>query len=265
MNFSKLEKKFPKKRAIITGANSGVGYEIFKLLLAQEWKLLAIDLSIQNIQPSSLPLIMVEEMDVTDRTKLKSTIEIFCERHEGVDIIFNNAGIGEGVRFKDYSLEKWDRIIDINLKAVIAGSYFVFPWMSQARKGLIVNMASAAGYANLPNMSPYNVTKAGVIALSESLAHEFSLYGIQVLNVTPTFFQSNILQHSQGTKDVLESAGKVVNNSKLDSLDAAIIILSRLHKKSEHLKFPFSSKAIWYSKKWAPSLYRKLVRKFLTK
>lgn len=267
MNLTKLNRKYPKKRVIITGANSGVGHEMLKVLWENGWHILALDINVDKLEalPDPNKLLSVQKVDITNSVLFEQSIAAFCETHEGVDILFNNAGVGEGVRFKDYPLEHWDWIIDINLKAVIAGSYFVFSKMQKQSHGLIVNMASAAGYANLPNMSPYNVTKSGIISLSESLAHEFSPYGIQVLCVMPTFFQSNIMTQSKGTVDVLESANRVVSSAKLDSVAAARIILSNLHKRKEHLRFPFSAKAIYFSKKYLSRLYRWAIRKYLVK
>ena len=265
MDLLKLNKKYPNKRAIITGGNSGVGHEILKALLENGWNVLALDLHTDLLEGIKNNLLTKRKVDITERDLFEETISTFCEENNGVDILFNNAGVGEGVRFKDYSLENWDWIIDINLKSVIAGCYFVFEEMKKQSSGLIVNMASAAGYANLPNMSPYNVTKAGVISLSESLAHEFSPFGIQVMCITPTFFQSNILKQSKGTSDVLNSASKVVKSAKLDSYEAAKIILSNLHKNKEVLRFPFSAKAIYTSKKYLSRVYRWAVRKYLVK
>jgi NADP-dependent 3-hydroxy acid dehydrogenase YdfG len=267
MDLQKLNKKYPEKRAIITGANSGVGFEILKILLQNQWKVLALDIHANQLKElNTLPeTLFIQLVDITDRSLFQQSITSFCEKQNGVDILFNNAGVGEGVRFKDYSLENWDWIIDINLKSVIAGSYHVLNYMQKQSKGLIVNMASAAGYANLPNMSPYNVTKASVISLSETLAHEFSRYGIQVKCITPTFFQSNILKNSKGTQDVLQSANRIINGAKMNSYDAALHILSTLHKKEENLKFPFSAKAIFFSKTLFPKLYRHVIRKFLVK
>ena len=195
MKLSKLNNKYPNKRAIITGANSGIGFEMLKILLENGWCMLALDVNINHLEGINgfKDKLLIKKIDITKRDLFAQSISEFCKINKGVDILFNNAGVGEGVRFKDYSLENWDWIIDINLKAVIAGCYFVFSNMQKQKKGLIVNMASAAGYANLPNVSPYNVTKSGVIALSESLAHEFSHYGIQVMCITPTFFQFGAL------------------------------------------------------------------------
>ncbi len=263
--YSKLAKQFPGKRTIITGAGSGLGLELTKLLLQDGWTVLGIDIDTSELTKIANSKLSFSNVDVTDRVALKEIISTFCKTYKGIDILFNNAGVGEGTLFSNYLPEYWDWIIDINLKAVIHATYFVLPEMQQANDGLIVNMASMAGIANLPRMSPYNVTKAGLISLSESLNHELCHTNIQVVCVTPTFFQSSIMQHSRGSKEIISSAQKIVTNSSLTSLDAAKIILKNLHKRNELIRFPFSAHVFFYSRRLLPGLYKRAVRFFLFK
>lgn len=265
LQFNKLAALYPQKRAIITGAGSGLGLELTKLLLQDDWNILGIDLNTSKLQHLQTKSLSIHELNITNRNKFKDCIHIFCEQQNGVDILFNNAGVGEGSLFQNYSLENWDWIIDINLKAVIAGTSYVLPYLLERNVGTIVNISSMAGIANLPKMSPYNVTKAAVISLSETLSHELSKSGIRVKCITPTFFQSSILQHSKGDLETLQSAKKKVSNAKLSSNKAAIFILRDLHTKQETLLFPLSAYLLFYSRKFIPNLYRFVIRKFLVK
>jgi NADP-dependent 3-hydroxy acid dehydrogenase YdfG len=184
----------------------------------------------------------------------------------GVDIVFNNAGVGEGDYFENYSLEDWDWIIGVNQKGVINGCHFFVPTLKKQQNGMIVNIASAAGYANLPKMSPYNVTKASVIALSESLYGELKPYHVKVIAVTPTFFQSNILNSSRSSSEQIKaSAKKVVDTAKMDSKEAALLILQKLPNAKRQIRFPFSAQMIFYVKKWFPTLYWWAIIKKLSK
>lgn len=258
-----LSSTYPHKRVIITGAGSGLGFELCKLFAKDNWKVLAIDMNVTDLLSINNANITIEKLDITQNNLFKNCLLQFCESNNGVDILFNNAGVGEGSLFIDYCPENWDWIININLKAVINGTFYVLPYLQKANNGIIVNMASMAGVANLPQMSPYNVTKAAVISLSETLAHELSKTNIKVKCFTPTFFQSSILQHSRGDKNTISKAQKIVTSSKLTSKDAAIIIIKSLCNNKEIIRFPFVAKTLYYSKKYLPFMYKYLVRKFL--
>ena len=263
--FPELAQLYPQKRAIITGAGSGLGFELTKFLSMDGWKIVCIDLNTDAVEAFQNPSLTIHNLDITDRSEFEKVITEFCKKQQGVDLLINNAGVGEGAIFKDYPLENWDWIIDINLKAVISGTYFTLPYFLKNNAGTIVNISSMAGIANLPKMSPYNVTKAAVISLSETLSHELSKTGIRVKCVTPTFFQSSVLQHSKGDAETLQSAQRFVSGAKLSSKDAALVILKNLHKKQETLRFPFSADIFFYSRKLLPGIYKFVMRKLLVK
>ena len=264
MIYSKLGNKYPLKTAIITGANSGLGLAITRKLLDDQWTIFAIDINIGQLSSIKNELLHFFQIDVSDEEKFADLIKhIFNENK--IEVFIHNAGVGEGTLIEDYSMNNWEWIIAINLKAIINGVTVSIPYFKKQKSGLIVTIASAAGYANLPKMSPYNVTKAGVISFTETLAHELSHTNISVKCITPTFFKSNIMLSARGGKSILSSANRVVDNSKVSSDKAADIILRKMHTKSERVMFPNSAYLIWYLKKWAPSFYNFVVRKFLMK
>ena len=125
-----LQEKFPKKRVIITGAGSGLGLELSKHFSGFNWEILAIDLDIKKLEKINCEAV---QLDVTNSSLLEEQIKLFCDKNGGVDIIFNNAGIGEGVRFEDYSLTNWDHIIAVNLKAVIVGCKTILPFIKHQK------------------------------------------------------------------------------------------------------------------------------------
>jgi NADP-dependent 3-hydroxy acid dehydrogenase YdfG len=265
LQFPNLASRYPKKRAIITGAGSGIGYAFTNFLVKDGWHICAIDLNVFNLQSLICDLLSINQVDVTNQSHFKVVISEFCLENNGVDILFNNAGVGDGGFFVDYSLENWDWIIDINLKAVIQGTYCVLPFMLKENAGTIVNMASMAGIANLPKMSPYNVTKAGVISLSETLNHELYKTNIGLVCVQPTFFQSSIMQHSKGDPTIIASAEKKVKQSVLTSEDAARIILKDLHKQKQVVRFPFSAHVFYFSRRYMSIIYKFTIRRLLLK
>ncbi len=269
-NLLKLSTLYPQKRAFITGAGSGLGKYIANFLVQDGWVLGLTDLENQQNeltkQFTDLKNIHLYFFDVSDKEKFREASQDFITKVGGIDIVFNNAGVGEGDYFEDYSLENWDWIIGINQKGVIHGCHFFVPILKKQKKGMIVNVASAAGYANLPKMSPYNVTKASVIALSESLYGELKPHGVKVITITPTFFQSNILNRSRSSSEKIKaSAKKVVDTAKMDAEQAALLILKKLPKAKRHIRFPFSANVFFYVKKWLPNFYWWAIIKKLSK
>jgi len=264
MKFNKLARKYPNKTAVITGAASGLGFAFTNLLIQDGWKIFAIDINTESLESIKEKNLNVHQLDITEIDSFEKLLLSFCTTNK-IDLLFNNAGVGEGTSFVDYELQNWDWIININLKALIAGSKFLLPHFISNDNGMIVNIASAAGYSNLPYMSPYNVTKAGVISLSESLSHELSKTNVKVKLITPTFFKSSIMQYSKGDKRRIYSAEKVINSAKINSQQSATIILSRLHKSSNNIRFPLNANILYYVKRLSPRTFSWLVKKFLVK
>lgn len=109
------------------------------------------------------------------------------------DLVVNNAGIGAGGRVVgDSPLADWQRTLGVNLWGVIHGCHTFLPAMRAARAGGVINVASAAGFTAAPRMAAYNVSKAGVVSLSETLAAELSGTGVAVTVLCPTFVRTNI-------------------------------------------------------------------------
>ena len=262
LRFSKLAKSYPNKTAIITGAGSGLGFALTKRLLDDGWFVFALDIDVSAFDDFDNEAIHIYQIDVTQTVVFQTLLKGIIAK-SSIDIIFNNAGVGEGTLFTDYPMANWDWIIAINLKAVIAGCSVLLPHFEANKKGMIVNIASAAGFANLPKMSPYNVTKAGVIALSESLANEYANSPVEIKCIAPTFFKSSILEKSRGKEEVLVKAQAIVTGAKLSADDAAQIILHKLTSSAGLIRFPFSSKLIYTVKRISPKLYSKLVQLFL--
>ena len=109
------------------------------------------------------------------------------------DLVINNAGIGAGGRpVGEAPLAEWERTLGVNLWGVIHGCHVFVPRLREQDRGGVINVASAAGFAAAPGMAAYNVTKAGVVSLSETLAAEFSGTDLAVTVLCPTFVRTNI-------------------------------------------------------------------------
>ena len=199
-------------RAVITGAGSGLG------------RALALDLSgrgasvvISDIDPSSAEetagLVRAQgtraeviPCDVTDRDAVFGLVDETERRLGGIDFLANNAGVAVGGPFDELSIDDWRWAVDINLWGVIYGCQAAVPKMKAQGRGYILNVASAAGLLAPPAMSAYNVTKAGVVSLSETLYAEYKHSGIHVAVLCPTFFKTNIIGSGRGATTEKEDA-----------------------------------------------------------
>lgn len=252
------------KTAFITGAGSGLGRELALILEKRDYTLALTDIDEAALQETASLLKSPHKLytfDVSDYSAFETAFLDFTSHISQLDLLINNAGIGEGSLFEEYSAQNWDHIIGINLKGVIHGSKLAIQAMKDQNTGTIVNIASSAGYANLPKMSPYNITKAAVISLSESLKNELIHTNINIICPTPYFFRSNIISKSRGSKDILQKAAEVVNNAKMDAREAATHVMKAIDKKTFASKFPFEAKALWTIKKWFPFIYKSIVKK----
>ena len=194
-----------QRRILITGAASGLGKALAEAAARDGAWVLLTDVDAEAGELARLEIAeMLREsggdphrlaflpLDVRDVNAWVQARE-WCRREwSGLDVLVNNAGVAVGGPIADTPLTDWDWIIDINLKGVVHGVHTFLPVFTAQGAGHMVNIASLAGIANAPNMASYNVTKAGVISLSETMRYELSRKGIHTTVVCPSFFATNI-------------------------------------------------------------------------
>jgi len=188
------------KKAVVTGGARGIGYAIAERLLisgaecslwdrdAAELKSAAKRLSVDG----EVHTVGVEiDKPASVARAVKKTVEAFGT----IDILVNNAGIA-GVTKKTWEMTpaEWIEVIQTNLTGVFLCCHAVVPIMLMKKSGRIVNIASIAGKEGNPNASHYSAAKAGVIALTKSLAKETAQLGILVNCITPAVIQTDILK-----------------------------------------------------------------------
>ena len=163
-----------QNRIMITGAGSGLGREIALRWAREGWRLALADVNEAGLR-ETLELAraaggegFAQRCDVRDYSQLTALAQACTEQFGGIDVIVNNAGVASGGFFAELSLEDWDWQIAVNLMGVVKGCKAFLPLLERS-KGRIINIASMAALMQGPGMSNYNVAKAGVVALSESL------------------------------------------------------------------------------------------------
>ncbi len=199
---TKLETRFPKKRALITGATSGFGEALAYALAERGWNIVVTGIEDQAIQRTTQTLTQRGTkaiglmLDVRDRSQWEKVRQQVAEAWGGIDLLVNNAGVADANKMVNMSDADWGAMLSVNLNGVINGCRTYAPDMLAQKSGHILNMASAAGLFSFPEMANYSVSKAGVISLSETLFTELSGANIGVTVLCPAGFKSPLLEHA---------------------------------------------------------------------
>ncbi|MBK4995289.1 SDR family oxidoreductase [Pseudomonas sp. S37] len=247
-----------QNRIMITGVGSGLGREIALRWAREGWRLALADVN-ENGLRETLELVraaggegFVQRCDVRDYSQLTALAQACTEQFGGIDVIVNNAGVASGGFFAELSLEDWDWQIAVNLMGVVKGCKAFLPLLERS-KGRIINVASMAALMQGPGMSNYNVAKAGVLALSESLLVELRQQEVAVHVVCPSFFQTNLLDSFRGPNPAMKAqVGKLLEGSPISAADIADYI-HRQVAAGEFLILPHESgRQAWELKRQAP-------------
>ncbi|GAA3579845.1 SDR family NAD(P)-dependent oxidoreductase [Marinobacter xestospongiae] len=253
--------------AVVTGAGSGIGRS-FALELAKrhgsvvcsDINLAAAEETVNRIRQAGATGHAVQ-CDVGDAEQVKALAEK-AETFFGqpATLVINNAGVGLGGRFDELTLEDWKWCTDVNLWGVIHGCHYFVPQFKRLGRGAIINVASAASYTAAPEMSAYNVTKAGVLALSETLSAELKKYDIRVNVLCPTLVPTNIIKNGRipGRYSKLADHA-LMNYAMTTSDDVARLTLDRLDRGQLYTTPQIDAKLFWMMKRASPALYTRFL------
>jgi NAD(P)-dependent dehydrogenase (short-subunit alcohol dehydrogenase family) len=186
--------------AVVTGAGSGIGRAFATELARRNSRVVCADVDVATAEETAAAIkerggdAVSVHCDVSNEDDVAALAGAARSWLGGEpDLVINNAGVGAGGHHvAETTLAEWQRTLGINLWGVIHGCRTFLPAMRAAGAGGIVNVASAAGFTAAPGMAAYNVSKAGVVSLSETLAAELSGTGVAVTVLCPTFVRTNI-------------------------------------------------------------------------
>ena len=181
------------RTAIVTGGARGIGFAIAKRMLASGATVVLWDVDAAALDKAGAALqgqgtgdVHAAVVDVTDAAAIARAVAADLHERGKIDILVNNAGItGGNAPLWELEPEVWRRVVEVNLVAPYLTCRAVVPHMARAGYGRVVNIASIAGKEGNPNASHYSASKAGLIALTKSLAKELAATGVLVNCVTP--------------------------------------------------------------------------------
>jgi NAD(P)-dependent dehydrogenase (short-subunit alcohol dehydrogenase family) len=202
------------RSAIVTGAASGIGLSIARMLSANGAAVLLTDLKQESIDSAVAQITDAGGIAAgfaSDVTDPEAAVEAVRRAGElaPLRIAVNNAGIGgEAATVGDYSLDGWRKVIEINLNGVMYGMKAQLPAMVASGGGSIVNIASILGSVGFAMSSAYVTAKHGVVGLTKNAALEYAVQGVRVNSVGPGFIRTPLVENSLDADTLDFLAGK---------------------------------------------------------
>ncbi len=223
------------KHTVVTGGAQGIGYATVERVVKSGGSVTIWDCDarlgqqvVERFKPEGL--IDFVAVDITDFAAVKAAALETERKHERIDAFVNNAGLaGKTVPLVDYPVEEWRRIMQVNLDGPFYALKSILPGMTERGYGRIVNVASIAGKEGNPNACAYSASKAGLIALTKSVAKEVAHIDIAINCVTPAAAKTAIFdQMSQAHIDFMLS--RIPRGRFLTTDEAAAMIVWLLTK-----------------------------------
>lgn len=227
-------KLLENKVALITGAGSGIGKAIALLYAKEGAKVIVNDISEKNGQlvvdqiRSKGGEAFFIEADASKEEDVQNLIQQTVEKYGRLDIACNNAGIGgEQNLTGDYSIDGWNKVVDINLNGVFFGCKYELEQMEKNGGGVIINMASIHGTVAAPMSSAYTATKHAVVGLTKNISAEYGQKNIRCNAVGPGYIQTPLLDALDAeTLEVLKSKHPMNRLGKAEEVAELVLFLS---------------------------------------
>lgn len=252
-------------RVVITGAGSGLGAALCDVLADRGAHIVAADVNLAAATATAARCgsrVHAVQCDVSDLAAVEHLAEEADRLLGRLDLLVNNAGVAVAGRVGDVPLADWKWVIDVNVWGVVHGCHVFVPKLRAQKHGHILNVASAAGMIAMPMMGPYNVTKAAVVALSETLYAELADDGIGVSVLCPSFFPTNLTRSPRTSVDegVRRAALRLVESGGWTAREIAEAALEGIDGGALHVTPQFDIRWAWRLKRLAPRMFQRAAR-----
>jgi NAD(P)-dependent dehydrogenase (short-subunit alcohol dehydrogenase family) len=187
------------KIALITGAGAGIGRGIAQTFAREGAHVVVTDIDADAAGQVAAEIVTANgaaeahAVDVTDTAQVKALMRAIGERHGKLDVLVNNAGVGERSDFRHLTDEAWDRVWKVNLDGTVRCAREAFELLRASGRGSVINLSSVMADKHTRQMAVYSATKGAVLALSRSLAVEYAPYGIRVNTLLPGYVETALI------------------------------------------------------------------------
>lgn len=261
---------YKNKIAVVTGAASGIGRAISGELIENGCKVHMLDIDEELLHNSASHFgeyAVPHQLDVTNYSAFKEIISEIITSDSKIDFVFNNAGIAFAGEMTGYTIEAWNKILDVNVRGIINSVHLIYPIMKEQRSGHIVNTSSLAGLIPSGLMVPYATTKHAIVGLSRSLKIEAELFNVNVHVLCPGVVETKLLDNShpedmpEGARiDAREYLTKIAGKP-ISADEFAAQTLKEITKNKEIVFYPKKVKEIWNFSRFFPKKLSKYARK----
>lgn len=259
-----MRRKKPSYRAnaVVTGAGSGIGRAFALMLAEREGRVVCADIDLASAEQTVQAIrklggeAIAVKTDVTVLEEIQALADTANEWCQGeLNLVINNAGVGVGgAQVGEIPIEDWHWAINVNMWGVIHGCHVFTPLLRQQPGGGIINVCSSASFAAAPRMGPYNVSKAAVLSLTETLAAELNGTGIHVTALCPTWVKTNILEAGR-----IDSASSALASKLMvwgwSPEKVVKLTLNALDRNQLYVMPQRDARALWRTKRLIPGLY----------
>jgi len=225
------------KNIIITGASGGIGNSIVQKLYDNGANILASGTKLEKLEElkKKFQNIKILKFDISKNTEIEDFVENASSKLGGsLDCIVNNAGITKDNLAIRMNLDEWNKVIEINLTSTFLLSKFAIKKMMKNKSGKIVNITSVVGHTGNLGQANYTASKAGIVAMSKSLAIEYAKKNININCISPGFIKTAMTEKiDEKFKEIIIS--KIPSARLGDPEDIANAVLFLASKQSDYI------------------------------
>ena len=259
------------KVILITGTSSGFGRTIAEKLHSEGYTVIGTSRNAEKINSDYLTI----KLDINNYDASQSEVDKIIKKHGKIDILVNNAGINITGPTETMKMDDVKRVFDTNFFSQLNLIQTVLPYMRSKKMGLIINITSIAGYLGLPFWSAYCASKASFRIIAESLNIELKKYNVNVVNIAPGDYKTEILNNRRDSDNpssspyfheyekIIKSVNGKMNHGR-DPIEVANLVLKIIKEKKPKINYlvgGFLEKKIALKSLLPDKIFQKIIMK----